>query len=951
MDSLKNDIDYTQEINKPTREGGITNLEIKDITLKLIYFNAQSIVNKRHEFELLVNEHKPDIIGISESWTSDQITEAELRLDGYYIFRRDRKGKRGGGVLLYIANHINAKEVKTDVSAVFKEYIFCEIELSGNKFKLALCYRPPNTTLEEDKCIKELIKNNCKGNIVIMGDMNYPNINWKEHIAKGSGKKFLKTIDDCFLQQMVLEKTCGENILDLVLTSNPAMISNVEIQPGLGRSAHDMIFYNIILYGKIEIEPKKLEYNYRKGDYIEMSNKLADINWDGEFLDGEDINVWYSNLKTILENLYAKYIPFKVRKGWRKKVWITRDVVTASRRKKKAWIKYRRNKSEENKRHYDDSKKTVVNEVNKAVKNHEENLANNCKDSSKAFFKYIKSNSKGGEHIQVLKNNKNEWVKDDSEKANLLNHYFRSVFVLDDGRDMIGEGEEGFSFDLNKYDITEEAIEDKLSKVKPDKSAGPDGIHPKVLYELRNVLKKPLKVLFIKSLETEEVPVAWREANVVPLFKKGSKSDVGNYRPVSITSVAGRIFEQIIKDKLMEFLEENGLLRDSQFGFRKGRSCASNLIIFWDYITEQLDKGYSIDVILLDLAKAFDKVSHKKLIHKLKCKGITGKLLAWITNWLKNRKQGVVLGGKHSELERVESGVPQGSVLGPLLFLVYIDDLEEGIEGKFSKFADDSKLGRVVDTEDDCRSMQRDLDRIFNWSVKWQMELNLDKCVVMHLGLKNRKYQYTIKETALKSVEEERDLGVIVDNKLRFKKQCAKAASKANQVLGMIKRNVKSRNKEVIVKLYKGLVRPLLEYSIQAWRPYKKGDIKVLERVQKRATKMIIGLRNKSYDERLKDLMLPSLEDRRARGDMIMTYKMINGFEKVEANRLWMTNNNRTRGHNSKLKKTRCRLDIRKYAFSMRVVDQWNRLKEGVVMSTSVNNFKNAYDAIRSRQN
>ena len=174
-------------------------------------------------------------------------------------------------------------------------------------------------------------------------------------------------------------------------------------------------------------------------------------------------------------------------------------------------------------------------------------------------------------------------------------------------------------------------------------------------------------------------------------------------------------------------------------------------------------------------------------------------------------------------------------------------------------------------------------------------------------------------------------------------------ANKANQVLGMIKRNVRSRSKEVILKLYKGLVRPLLEYSIQAWRPFKKGDIKLLERVQKRATKLVEGLRNKSYEERLIELKLPSLEDRRTRGDMIMTYKMLNGLERVQTNRLWTYNSNSiTRGHSKKLKKTNCRLDVRKYAFGNRVTDGWNRLREDVVTSTSLNGFKNAYDESRS---
>jgi ribonucleases P/MRP protein subunit RPP40 len=255
-------------------------------------------------------------------------------------------------------------------------------------------------------------------------------------------------------------------------------------------------------------------------------------------------------------------------------------------------------------------------------------------------------------------------------------------------------------------------------------------------------------------------------------------------------------------------------------------------------------------------------------------------------------------------------------------------------------------LGHIVETEDDCKAMQRDLDKIYQWGVKWQMEFNLDKCVVMHLGHKNRNHRYTLNGTVLKSVDEERDLGVVIDNKLKLKKQCAKAANRANQVLGMIKRNVRSRSQDVILKLYKGLVRPLLEYSIQAWMPYRNGDIKLLERVQKRATKMISCVRDKRYEDRLAELKLTTLEERRIRGDMIMTYKMLYGLERVDINKLGLIyNNSSRRGNSKKLLKKGCRLDIRKHSFSMRIIDKWNSLSEEVVTSTTLNSFKNKYDA------
>ena len=292
---------------------------------------------------------------------------------------------------------------------------------------------------------------------------------------------------------------------------------------------------------------------------------------------------------------------------------------------------------------------------------------------------------------------------------------------------------------LLKIEITEEKIRTKLAASKTDKSPGIDEIHPKLLKELSDKIAKPLAMLFQNSLEKGVVPADWRNANVTSLFKKGNRSECQNYRPISLTSVVCKMLESIIKDEIVSHLDKFKLIRDSQHGFTKGRSCLTNLLEFFEDISEKLDSGRPIDVIYLDFAKAFDKVPHKRLLKKLRAHGIGGTAYKWIKAWLRNRGQRTVINGKFSTWAEVFSGVPQGSVLGPLLFLIFINDLDENINSKLCKFADDTKLGRTVETEEEVNILRGDLQKFSLWAADWQMSFNVDKCVVMHLGEKTKK--------------------------------------------------------------------------------------------------------------------------------------------------------------------------------------------------------------------
>ena len=457
-----------------------------------------------------------------------------------------------------------------------------------------------------------------------------------------------------------------------------------------------------------------------------------------------------------------------------------------------------------------------------------------------------------------------------------------------------------------------------------------------------------LAFIFQQSIDTGEVPQDWRTANIVPIFKKGNRSKPANYRPVSLTAIPCKIMEHIISSQMMDHLEENNILLETQHGFRHKRSCESQLIITTDDLSRVLNTHGQTDMAILDFSKAFDKVPHARLAQKLEFYGIRGKTKQWIISFLRNRSQRVLVDGDMSQLNPVISGVPQGTVLGPILFLIYINDISDNIDSTVRLFADDCLVYREIKSVEDCQILQRDLDTIYNWSQTWLMDFNVSKCYFMSVTLARNKIDvnYSMDGKYLSRTKVNPYLGVEISYNLNWSPQVDKICNKANKILGLLRRNLHHTPRTIKQDSYKMMVRPILEYSSTVWSPWQQKNIAKLEGIQKRAARFVLkkpnylGSQDSITTLIRDDLKWETLEERRNKNSLTMLYKVVNHQIAVPPpyHPTPATRTTRTGPHT--LMKYQPTVNAYKFSFFPRAVTLWNNIPSQVASSPSIEEFK-----------
>ena len=906
--------------------------------MKILSFNARCLRNKFAQLALLLDQEDPDVVVITETWFDDSVKDSEYTPDGYLSFRKDRnlnayssgtyQIEDRGGVLMLVKECLHPTRIEQWEPEI--EMLWVAINPQPKvTWVIGGCYRPEvDETNIMSKIVDSINKVNTT-NCILLGDFNLRHVNWEELTStRNVDLSFLDCIGDNLLTQIVREPTREGNILDLALVGDVDSVTSCKVLEHFANSDHNMVELTVDCpVPRITRQERKV-YLYTKGNYDGIATELQQTNWE-DYLKTKNMEAKWAAFKEEYNRLVEKHIPHKmVKQGDRnKKPWTRYNSVKKAKKKKRAaFVQHRKSGLHADKILYSQESMNQEEVLRKAKLHYENKLADNIQENPKLFWNYVRHYNRSSSTVDTLEEEGAKYT-DDTQKATILNKYFASVLTKEPEIVLpLPRCDQDVNHILTDLEVTPDMVRRKLLKLKPNKASGPDDINVNVLRRCPD-LDIPLTILFNCSIQTGHLPTDWRYANITPLFKKGSRLSKANYRPVSLTSQIVKVLERIVQDHVLGTVQRNNLISCEQHGFQPNCSCITQLLeCLFDW-TNNFDERVQTDIVYLDFAKAFDTVPHNRLIHKLQQAGIRGKLLYWIRGFLSGRKQRVILRNGRSNWLNVTSGVPQGSILGPLLFILYVNDIPDSISTTVKMFADDTKIYQHVKEAKDCEKLQQDLNALSAWSMSWLLNFNASKCVVVSIR-NNIPYNYTLNEVCLEHVEQQKDLGILISNDLNPRRHIAEITKKSYQRLGLIKRCFTDVSTHV-ERLYKSLIRPLLEYGSPVWNPHYQKDIETLDKVQRKC----VSLSNSNT-------ILESLSYRRKFVDMCEVYKMMNNLYKNSYTHFFTMPARSLRGHSMKLAKERTNSEVARNFFTRRVVDAWNKLPQEVIDAPTLSVFK-----------
>ena len=795
--------------------------------LSFVHYNVQSILPK---LEILHAElHEFDILAFSETWLNPSIDNEDILLQQYQApVRKDRQGDAHGGVIIYVKEGIHYKR-RNDLEIRGIENIWIEIANNHKSILFGLFYRPPNSNNNYFSNIEDSITLAVDTNIreiIVMGDFNYNLLNLQ------SSRKINALCTQFSLSQTIEEATHytenSSSLIDLLIVSN----KNSLLLSGIGDPfLNQDIRYHCPVYGILKFAKLKRKtfkrhiWDYEKGNYQSLREQASLVDWPALYDD--NIDTYSVNITSKIIDLAKDNIPNRnITIHPSDPPWITSELKRYIRKRKRSYHRAKRTGNETDWSKFKKLRNQTVKMTRKCKQFYNDKIADKLRSeslSSKDWWSTLKQIIAPNSRISVppLEVN-NNIITDEHDKANVLNNFFQSQTLLDEQNAVLPDLTPATVDSLlDRIVLTPHEVELVLEVLPVGKASGPNGLSNRILKELSHQLASPFCSLFNDSLHKGVVPVSYKEAHVCPVPKKGDLSAVNNYRPISLLNSEDKLFERLVFKHLYNHLQTYNLLSSLQSGFIPGDSTVNQLTYLYNTFCQALDSGKEVRVVFCDISKAFDRVWHAGLLLKLEAAGVTGQVLEWFKSYLTNRKQRVVLPGAVSDWIFIHAGVPQGSILGPLLFLVYINDIVLDIGSNIRLFADDTSVYIVVDdpvTAAAC--INADLGRITQWAAKWLATFNPPKTESMLISRKlNRNLHPPLfmQNVQITEVDSHKHLGIVFSQDCSWHKHINYISEKAWTRINIMRKLKFQLDRKSLETIYIVFIRPLLEYGDVIW--------------------------------------------------------------------------------------------------------------------------------------